>query len=308
MDAPCTSGQANKASILAALQEKVMILKQQIIATEQSLDQVPPEDIPQLKTALLQVSKMISQMEAAADYMNVQRLNLKNEIRTYQDENIHLQSALIRERRKSQGKDRGSSLSARWGRGIPPPPPPPPKRENSLIYNSMRSFIFPPTVTRYRPLNENEFSVIDLTFDGTGSSTSSTRAPTNVTSNPGTSGVRRGRGSNRGGRGGGLVGTTGKRSATARRGRGASARARLRPPNRGQSGNDVTDPTSPSTTSGAAPLLLALPPTAPQDNRMSAGQNDTNENANFNNRMNNRNNRFAGRKMFNILNSYPSLD
>ncbi|KAG0410283.1 hypothetical protein HPB47_012600 [Ixodes persulcatus] len=194
MDAPSTSGQANRASLFAALQGKITVLKQEIIAAEQSLDQVQPEDIPQLKTALLQVSKMISQMEAAADYLNVQRLNMKNEIRTYQDENIHLQGALIRERRKSQGKDRGSAFSPRWGRGIPPPPPPPPKREN-VVYNSMRSYIFPPTATR--PLNEDESSVIDLTFDGAGSSASSARTASNAASNPGTSGVRRLRGSAR---------------------------------------------------------------------------------------------------------------
>lgn len=60
MDAPSTSGQANRASLFAALQEKITVLKQQIIATEQSLDQVQPEDIPQLKTALLQVISLLT--------------------------------------------------------------------------------------------------------------------------------------------------------------------------------------------------------------------------------------------------------
>ncbi|CAN7994653.1 unnamed protein product [Ixodes pacificus] len=308
MDAPSTSGQANRASLFAALQAKITVLKQQIIAAEQSLDQVQPEDIPQLKTALLQVSKMISQMEAAADYLNVQRLNMKNEIRTYQDENIHLQGALIRERRKSQGKDRGSAFSPRWGRGIPPPPPPPPKREN-VVYNSMRSYIFPPTVTRCRPLNEDESSVIDLTFDGAGSSASSARTASNVASNPGTSGVRRLRGSARRKRERSLSNayTQHRRSLSSGTFTLSNAPARGKAPfalspllTRSQNG---------ATHDKTVARLARLFSTTPRDNASSGGQNEANENANLNGRLNNRNNRLASKKkMFSIFNSYPSLD
>lgn len=110
----------------------------------------------------------------------------------------------------------------------------------------------------------------------------------------------------RGGRGGGLIGATGKRPAG--RGRGAAARARLRPSARVQSGNDVTDNASSSTQAGA-PAHLALPARTPRDNTSSGGQNEANENANLNGRLNNRNNRLASKKkMFSIFNSYPSLD
>lgn len=297
---PSTSTQDNKAAAFSALQENIAVLRQKIVNAEETLDQVLPEDIPQFKTALLKVSKMISQIEGVADGMNVHRLNLKNEIRTFHDENIHIQGALIRERRKAQGKDRITSL--RGGRHIPPPPPPLPKRDNSAVYNSMRSFIFPPTAPRNRNFNENEASVIDLTFDGTGSSTSATGVPPNGSGNPGTSRGRRLRcGSARTGRVGALAGllSAGRRSTSVRTGNATATRGRLRPSLRVLSGNDVT---------GSAPTAGGWAPTAPigpVDLRPSVGSNETNENCN----RNNRNNRFAGkRNVFHILNSYPSLD
>ncbi|KAH8032260.1 hypothetical protein HPB51_024037 [Rhipicephalus microplus] len=95
---------------LAEFQEHLSLLREGLVATENNLDSVPPEEYRELKTALLQVSKMISQMEAVAETLGEKRHNLRNELRTLQDENANLQGALVYERRKSQSRGRGGPL------------------------------------------------------------------------------------------------------------------------------------------------------------------------------------------------------
>ncbi|KAH7939642.1 hypothetical protein HPB52_015536 [Rhipicephalus sanguineus] len=135
-------------SALAAYQEHAAVLRDHLVAVEDTLDTVPPEDYPQLKKALLEasVSKMISQMESLADALAERRASLRNELRTLQDENVHLHGALVREQRKLHGRDRRGSVTTRGGRKIPPPIPP--RRDTSLIFNSMRPFMFPPSPPR----------------------------------------------------------------------------------------------------------------------------------------------------------------
>ncbi|XP_077551266.1 uncharacterized protein LOC144164903 [Haemaphysalis longicornis] len=132
-------------ALLGAVQEQILVLRQHIVDVQDSFDTVEPEEYPQLRKALLAVSKMISQMEAAADGMSLRRMNLKNEIRTYQDENIALQGALLRERRKVQAKERNNSTTAvREGRPLPLLP----RRDSSIPFTPIRPFLFPPTLTR----------------------------------------------------------------------------------------------------------------------------------------------------------------
>ncbi|KAL3211682.1 hypothetical protein MRX96_008387 [Rhipicephalus microplus] len=98
---------------------------------------------------------MISQMEAVAETLGEKRHNLRNELRTLQDENANLQGALVYERRKSQSRGRGGPL-LHGGRGIPIPPPLPslspppllPRRDSATLYSPMRSFFRPPLLTR----------------------------------------------------------------------------------------------------------------------------------------------------------------
>lgn len=293
---------ANNA-LLGAVQEQILVLRQHIVDVQDTFDTVEPEEYPQLRKALLAVSRMISQMEAAADTMSLRRLNLKNEIRTYQDENIALQGALLRERRKVQAKERNNSTTTlREGRPLPLLP----RRDSSLPYTPIRPFLLPPSITRYRPLNDNDPSVIDLSFDGGSSSVSSGRILSGVGSHPGISGcTRRGRGIGRGIRA--------SSNAPARRQspgvrRGSVGRSRSRPPGRPGNNSNVSSPTPASpgidgpttgTTTIAPPARSAEP---------SLGRNDVNENSALNNRLNQRNNKLARNRMYTILYSYALLD
>lgn len=240
---------AKSSSSLAELQEHLSVLRDGLVAAEESLDTVPPEEYRELKTAMLQVSNMISQMEAVADSLSEKRLNLRNELRTLQDENVHLQGALAHERRKSQARGRGGPVLY-GGRAmpIPPPPPPPPPppiifhRDSVALYSPMRGPLCSPILTRYRLLNENEASVIDLTNESSTGRASSSRTATSVGTGPGSSAtLRRGRGLSRNWRGGtNSIGTmTGLRRTgnNARRSRGTSNRARTRRPPRTSTSN-----------------------------------------------------------------------
>ncbi|XP_070383274.1 uncharacterized protein [Dermacentor albipictus] len=290
---------------LAAYQEHAAVLRDHLVAIEDSLDTVPPEDYPQLKKALLEVSKMISQMESLADALAERRLNLKNELRTLQDENVHLHGALVRERRKAHGRDRRGSVTNRGGRKIPPPILP--RRDSSFIFNSMRPFMFPPSPPRYQPFSDTDSCVIDLTFETTGSSASTSR----VIPSPGPSGTsRRGRGLTRGGRSASHVAGA-KRSPSSKRGRGSATRSRPRPSLRTLTGNDSNASSSSPVATSPGFALLAGPPLAMSpislspDARSPVGQNDIND---LNNRLTNRNNKLAGKKMFSIFDSCPYLN
>lgn len=296
-------------SALAAYQEHAAVLRDHLVAVEESLDTVPPEDYPQLKKALLEVSKMISQMESLADALAERRASLRNELRTLQDENVHLHGALVLEQRKLHGRDRRGSVTTRGGRKIPPPIPP--RRDTSLIFNSMRPFRFPPSPPRYQPFSDNDSCYIDLTFEGTGSSASTSRVIPSASSTPGPSGTsRRGRGISRGGRSASHV-TGAKRSASSKRGRGSAVRSRPRPSLRTLTGNDSNaSSSSPAPTSPGLALLVGPPlstspvPLTPEP-RSPVGQNEIND---LNNRLNNRNNKLAGKKMFSIFDSCTYLN
>lgn len=235
---------AKSSSSLAEFQEHLSLLREGLVATEDTLESVPPDEYRQLKMALLQVSNMISQMEAVADSLSEKRSNLRNELRTLQDENANLQGALAHERRKFQGRGRGGPV-LHGGTCIPLPPPLPPlppppllpRRDSLAHFSPMRAVFCPPLLTKYRPLNDNESSVIDLTSDSIAGSASSSRSVASVGSGPGPSATaRRGRGFSRNWRGGSnTTGTmTGLRRTgnASRRSRGSANRSRVRRPPR----------------------------------------------------------------------------
>lgn len=284
------------------------MLRDHLVAVEDTLDTVPPEDYPQLKKALLQVSKMISQMESVADALSDRRLSLRNELRTLQDENVHLHGALVRERRKFHGRDRrGASNAPRGGRKLPPLLP---RRDSSVIYNSIRPFIFPASPPRYRPFDDNDSFLIDLTFEGTGGSASTSRVASGPGMNPGPSGSgRRGRGISRAGRSASHVAGT-KRPPCAKRGRGSATRSRPRPSLRTLTGTDSNAssnspaPTSPGFLQLGGQSVTPPVPVTPEP-PLPTGQNDIND---LNNRLNNRNNKLAGKRMFSIFDSVTYLN
>lgn len=284
------------------------MLRDHLVAVEDTLDTVPPEDYPQLKKALLQVSKMISQMESVADALSDRRLSLRNELRTLQDENVHLHGALVRERRKFHGRDRrGSANAPRGGRKLPPLLP---RRDSSVIYNSIRPFIFPASNPRYRPFDDNDSFLIDLTFEGTGGSASTSRVASGPGMNPGPSGSgRRGRGISRAGRSASHVAGT-KRPPCAKRGRGSATRSRPRPSLRTLTGTDSNAssnspaPTSPGFLQLGGQSVTPPVPVTPEP-PLPTGQNDIND---LNNRLNNRNNKLAGKRMFSIFDSVTYLN
>lgn len=292
------------------------MLKQHIVAIEGSLDTIMPEEYPQLKKALLQVSKMISQMESVADALSVKRLNIKNEIRTYADENAHLQGALMRERRKMQGTDRASSTAFGGAKSVPPPPPLP-KRDTSITLNSIRPFIFPPTLPRFYSFKDSEPSVVDLARDGPGTSASTSRVIANLTGSPGPSGsVRKSRGVARGGRSSSNVSGV-RRSPSARSGHGSASRSKPRTsPTSGNRGSSTPVPSapliigfgSPTTPSPPPPPTAPLATSDPQQAGTASGRNDVNENSLFNRRFNNRNNKMAGKRLITIFDTYPPFD
>lgn len=294
------------------------MLKQHIVAIENSLGSIMPEEYPQLKKALLQVSKMISQMESVVDVLSLKRLNLKNEIRTYADENAHLQGALMRERRKTLGSDRADS-TGRAGAKSAPPPPPPPKRDTSIALNSVRPFLFPPPLPRYYSLKDSEPSMADLTLDGPGASASTTRVTGNLTCSTGPFGsARKSRGIARAGRSSSNLSGV-RRSASARRGRGSAGRSKPRPsPTSGNSGSSSPVPSAPVMIGFGSPTTSFSPPppppTAPlvtpdpQRPGTASERNDVNENSLLNRRFNNRNNKLAGKRLITIFDSYPSVD
>ncbi|XP_075530268.1 uncharacterized protein LOC142563568 [Dermacentor variabilis] len=204
---------------------------------------------------------MISQMEAVADALSERRFNLRNELRTLQDENVHLQGALAHERRKFQARNRGGPV-LHGGRGIPLspplPPPLPPRRDSVALYSPARAVLCSPMLTRYRPLSDNESSLIDLMNDGIASSASSSRVAASVASGPGPSAAaRRGRGVSRAWRGGSnTTGTmTGLRRSggSTKRSRGSANRSRVRrPPRTSPSGCENNGRSS-------SPVIVAAP-------------------------------------------------
>lgn len=295
-------------SALVAYKEHAAVLKDHLVAVEDSLDTVPPEDHPQLKKALLEVSKMITQMESLADTLAERRLCLRNELRTLQDENVQLHGALVRERRKLHGRDGRGSFIARGGRKLPPPMLP--RRDSSFI-NPVRPFMCPPAPPRYQPISDNDSCNKDLTFEGTGSSASTSRVIPSASSIPGPSGTsRRGRGMTRGGRSAIHVAGA-KKSANSKRGRASALRSRPRPSLRTLTRNDSNAsssspaPTSPGFALLAGPPLSTSPIPLAADSRPPAGENDIND---LQMKLNNRNNKFAGKTFFSFFDSCTYLN
>lgn len=321
MDKPCTSQlplrmrPVAKAppTALAAFQEHVLVLRQHLVGAEQSLDTTDPEEFRLLKKALIQVSKMISQMEAVADVLEQKRVNLRNEVRTLQDENAQLQKALLRERRKALNKSANNS-PLRGQRKVSSPPPLFPLDSN-VDYDSLRQFLFTPTLLRFPPPEEND-SLVDFLFDGPDSSASTSKVSTVFGASPGPSGrARRGRGVSPTGRSSSSV-TGGKRSGNAKRGRGAvAARARPRPTLRTVTGGVERGGTSFSSSPGPAlPDVMLLggsapiaTPVTPPPMLPTLEQNEIDDLAQ---KLRNRNNRFAGKKdeTFTIIEWNTSLD
>ncbi|KAK8773305.1 hypothetical protein V5799_012166 [Amblyomma americanum] len=171
---------------LAAFQEHISVLRQNLVGAEQTLDTVQPEGFQELKKALLQlyvlvealmvtayvsypmakefssrhssllssqVSKMISQMESVADALKDKRRDLKNELRTLEEENALLHEAVFRERCKALTRTRSGAI-LRFERKVTPPPasrpaPPPPNlRDSGVAFGSVRQLLFTPAITR----------------------------------------------------------------------------------------------------------------------------------------------------------------
>ncbi|KAH6923348.1 hypothetical protein HPB50_000433 [Hyalomma asiaticum] len=253
---------------------------------------------------------MISQMESLADALEERRNSLRNELRTVQDENVYLHGALVRERRKLHERDRRVSVTARGGRKIAPPPLLP-RRDSSVLFNSMRPFMFPPSPLRYQPFIDNDSCYVDVTFEGTGSSASTSRVLPSASSTPGPSGTTcRGRGISRGGRSASHVAGA-KRSASSKRGRGSAVRSRARPSLRTLTGNDSNAslssiaPSAPGFALLAGPPVITSPIPLPLEPRPPTGENDIND---LNDRLNHRNNKLAGKKMFTIFDSCTYLN
>ncbi|XP_049511806.1 uncharacterized protein LOC119464957 [Dermacentor silvarum] len=164
---------------LAAFQEHVQVLRQHLVGAEQTLDTADPEDVQLLKKALIQVSKMISQMESVANTLGQRRRNLRNELRTLEDENSQLKKALFRERSKALNKNANDS-PLREQRKISPPPSFY-RGDSSVDYDSLRQFLFAPAILRFPPADENE-SMVDFLFDGPDSSASTSKVSSASTS------------------------------------------------------------------------------------------------------------------------------
>uniref|UniRef100_A0A131YNK1 Uncharacterized protein n=1 Tax=Rhipicephalus appendiculatus TaxID=34631 RepID=A0A131YNK1_RHIAP len=321
MDQPCTSQSPLRMrpvlkpppTALAAFQEHVLVLRQHLVGAEQSLDTTDPEEFRLLKKALIQVSKMISQMEAVADVLEQKRVNLRNEVRTLQDENAQLQKALLRERRKAMNKNANCSPLRVLRKATSPPPPYP--LETGVDYDSLRQFLFTPTLLRFPPPEDND-SLVDFLFDGPDSSTSTSKVNTVCGASPGPSGrTRRGRGVSPTGRSSSSV-AGGKRSGNFKRGRGtASARTRPRHALRtfiggvergGPSFGSPPGPALPDVMllGGSAPVAT---PVTPPPMLPTLEQNEIDDLAQ---KLRNRNNRFAGKKdeTFTIIEWNTSLD
>lgn len=325
MDQPCTSQSPPRmkpvarapSAELAAFQEHVLVLRQHLVGAEQSLDTADPEELRMLKKALIQVSKMISQIEAVADVLEEKRASLRNELRTLQDENCQLQNALSRERRKAMNKN----MPQRAQRKVPSPPPLY-TIENSVDYDSLRQFLFTPTLLRFPPLEENE-SLVDFLFDGPDHSASMVQVAASLSASPGPSGrARRGRGGSPTGRSAGNGAAGGKHSGSARRGRGTgSARTRPRAFMRTSTGAERGGKgftSAPVATmhdvmllGGSAPTVtpVTLTPPPPPPRLPSLGENEIDD---LTQKLRNCNNKFAGKKeessAFTIIEWNPPLD
>ncbi|XP_077494852.1 uncharacterized protein LOC144105604 [Amblyomma americanum] len=303
---------------LAAFQEHISVLRQNLVGAEQTLDTVQPEGFQELKKALLQVSKMISQMESVADALKDKRRDLKNELRTLEEENALLHEAVFRERCKALTRTRSGAI-LRFDRKVTPPPasrpaPPPPNlRDSGVAFGSVRQLLFTPAITRYWAANDNNPGM-DIVFDDAPRSSSASTISPNVGASPGPpASAKRGRaiciplGS--------CNGTGVNRFSTAKRGRGLVVRPRPRPVVRPLTANDSIA----SLTFGPPParpgyhLLLggAVPAPAPApapftpESLVNAGQNEIEDLAN---KMSNRNNRLAGQKAFSVVEWFPPLD
>ncbi|XP_037516291.1 mucin-5AC [Rhipicephalus sanguineus] len=97
---PLQHDHVGPSALLAALQEHIAILHQHLDDAEEGLDSCEPEEYEDLEKALFQVSSMISQMEYTEDLLEEKKLNLTNELRTLEEENMYLNDALMRERAK----------------------------------------------------------------------------------------------------------------------------------------------------------------------------------------------------------------
>lgn len=113
-----------RSSVMDALQERIAILSQHLQDAEQGVDNCETEEYADLKKALLHVSCMISQMEHTANVLAEKQLNLKDEFRTLEDENICLNEALFLERAKRMDRmDQSLTSMVSEGFGMQSPPP-----------------------------------------------------------------------------------------------------------------------------------------------------------------------------------------
>ncbi|XP_054917072.1 uncharacterized protein [Dermacentor andersoni] len=277
---------------LALFQEHVQVLRQNLVGAEQTLDTTDPDELRLLKKALIQVSKMISQMESVANTLEQRRLNLRNELRTLEDENSQLKKALFRERRKTLNKK--ANDPPLLGERMTSPPPPFYRGESNADYDSLRQFLFAPTIL----------------------SASTSKVSTVFGVNPGTSGkAKRGRGGSPTGRSANNV-MGGKHSGSVKRGWGtAAARARPRPLLRTLTGVETGGASSSAAPvpalndvmllGGSAPAMTPIALTPPPLPTLE--QNEIDDLAQ---RLRNRNNKFAGKKeeAFTIIEWNASID
>ncbi|KAH6923350.1 hypothetical protein HPB50_000435 [Hyalomma asiaticum] len=316
MDEPCASQSppprmksvvTAPSTELAAFQEHVLVLRQHLVGAEQSLDTADPEELRMLKKALIQVSKMISQIEAVADVLDEKRASLRNELRTLQDENFQLQNALSRERRKATNKNM------------------PQRAQRKIKLFALRHYVsfnrLSRTRDRFPPLEENE-SLVDFLFDGPDNSVAMAQVAASLGDSPGPSGrARRGRGGSPTGRSPGNS-AGGKHFGSARRGRGTgSARTRPRAFTRTSTGAERGGKgfsSAPVATmhdvmllGGSAPTVtpVALTPPPPPPRLPSLGENEIDD---LTQKLRNCNNKFVGKKeetsAFTIIEWNPPLD
>ncbi|KAL3211684.1 hypothetical protein MRX96_008389 [Rhipicephalus microplus] len=135
---------------------------------------------------------MISEMEATADVLEQRQVNLRNDLRTLQDENAQLQKALLRERNKTLNKNANRCL-LRGQRKVTSPSPSY-HLESGVDNEPLRQFLFTPTLLGFPPAEDND-SLVQFLFDEIDNSTFTSKASTAYGASPGPSGrARRARG------------------------------------------------------------------------------------------------------------------
>ncbi|KAL3211680.1 hypothetical protein MRX96_008385 [Rhipicephalus microplus] len=184
---------------------------------------------------------MITQMESLADTLAERRFCLRNELRTLQDENVQLHGEPWCESDANctagtagvpSSREVDADFRRRCCRGATAVSLTPCDR------SCARRLLRGKRICQYQPFSDNDSCNKDLTFEGTGSSASTSRVIPSASSIPGPSGTsRRGRGMTRGGRSAIHVAGA-KKSTNSKRGRGSALRSRPRPSLRTLTRND----------------------------------------------------------------------